>query len=93
MKNTKYHDRGEGKTHKTISKEHSVNERTTHRWIAAYIKKALLKSRITDKHGEIILSALFTDPHLCGYLRNTRSLSSLVKCLTNELGILPTAYN
>ena len=28
-----------------------------------------------------------TDPHLFGYLRNTWSLRSLAKCLTNELGI------
>lgn len=45
------------------------------------------KSRITDEDREIILSALFNDPHLFGYLRNTWSLRSLAKCLTNELGI------
>ncbi|MFZ0514732.1 MAG: helix-turn-helix domain-containing protein [Candidatus Nitrosopolaris sp.] len=26
--------KGEGKTHKTIAKEHGVDERTTQRWIA-----------------------------------------------------------
>jgi transposase len=45
------------------------------------------KSGITDEDKEIILSALFNDPHLFGYLRNTWSLRSLAKCLTNELGI------
>ncbi|MGC1930590.1 MAG: helix-turn-helix domain-containing protein [Candidatus Nitrosopolaris sp.] len=29
----------EGKIHKTIAKEHGVDERTTQRWIATYIKK------------------------------------------------------
>jgi transposase len=41
----------------------------------------------TDENKEIILSALFNDPHIFGYLRNTWSLRSLAKCLTNELGI------
>ena len=45
------------------------------------------KSSITDEDKEIILSALFNDPHLFGYLRNTWSLRSLAKCLTNELDI------
>jgi transposase len=45
------------------------------------------KSSITDEDREIILSALFNDPHLFGYLRNTWSLRSLAKCLTNEIGI------
>ena len=45
------------------------------------------KSGITDENREIILSALFNDPHLFGYLRNTWSLRSLAECLTNELGI------
>lgn len=86
-----------GRTHKAIAKEHGVDERTVQRWIAEYIKKGIeglkirksnsgLKSRITDKDREIILSALFNDPHLFGYLRNTWSLRSLAKCLTNELG-------
>ena len=51
--------KAEGRTHKTIAKEHSVNERTTQRWIAAYIKKGIeglkfcrssrFKSSITDE--------------------------------------------
>ncbi len=45
------------------------------------------KSGITDENREIILSALFNDPHIFGYLRNTWSLKSLANCLTNELGI------
>jgi transposase len=89
--------KGEGKIHKEIAKEHGVNERTTQRWIAVYAKKGIeglpicrssrSKSRITDEDREIILSALFIDPHLFGYLRNTWSLRSLAKCLTNELGV------
>ena len=39
------------------------------------------------KTERIILSALFNDPHIFGYLRNTWSLESLANCLTNELGI------
>ena len=46
-----------------------------------------LKSSITDEDREIILSALFNDPHIFGYIRNTWSLRSLAKCLTNEIGI------
>jgi transposase len=89
--------KGEGKTHKEIAKEHGVNERTTQRWIAAYAQKGIeglqicrssrSESRITDEDREIILSALFNDPHLFGYLRNTWSLRSLAECLTNELDI------
>ena len=45
------------------------------------------KSRITDRDKEIILSALFNDPHIFGYLRNTWSLRSLARCLTDELDI------
>ena len=45
------------------------------------------KSSITDENKEIILSALFNDPHLFGYLRNTWSLRSLARCLTDELDI------
>ena len=88
----------EGRAHKAIAMEHGVNERTVQRWIADYNKKGIeglkirksnsgSKPRITDKDREIILSALFNDPHLFGYLRNTWSLRSLAKCLTNELGI------
>ncbi len=46
-----------------------------------------LKSRITGSDKEIILSALFNDPHIFGYLRNTWSLRSLARCLTDELDI------
>ena len=88
----------EGRTHKAIAMEHGVNERTVQRWIADYNKKGIeglkicksnggSKPRITDKDREIILSALFNDPHIFGYLRNTWSLRSLAKCLTNEIGI------
>jgi len=90
-------EKSEGKTHKTIAKEHGVNERTTQRWIATYVKNGIKgleichtnrsKSSITDEDKEIILSALFNDPHLFGYLRNTWSLRSLAKCLTNELDV------
>jgi transposase len=90
-------EKSEGKTHKEIAKEHGVNERTTQRWIAAYVKKGIeglpisrsgrSKSSITDEDREIILSALFNDPHLFGYLGNTWSLRSLAKCLTNDLGV------
>jgi transposase len=45
------------------------------------------KSRITDEGKKIILSALFNDPHLFGYPRNTWSLRSLARCLTDELNI------
>jgi transposase len=45
------------------------------------------KSSITDENKEIILSALFNDPHIFGYLRNRWSLRSLARCLTDELDI------
>lgn len=90
-------EKAKGNTHKAIAKEHDVNERTIQRWIATYIKKETeglqicrnirFKSRITDEDKEIILSALFNDPHLFGYLRNTWSLRSLARCLTDELDI------
>ena len=75
-----------------------MKERTVQRWIADYNKKGIeglkirksnsgSKPRITDKDREIILSALFNDPHLFGYLRNMWSLRSLASCLTNEIGI------
>ncbi len=35
-----------------------------------------LQSRITDENKEIMLSVLFNDPHLFGYVRNTWSLRS-----------------
>jgi transposase len=45
------------------------------------------KSRITDENREIIFSVLFNDPIIFGYVRNTWSLRSLAKCLTEELDI------
>ena len=52
-------EKSEGKTHKAIAKEHGVDERTTQRWIAPYIKKEIeglqicrnsrSKSSITDE--------------------------------------------
>jgi hypothetical protein len=45
------------------------------------------KSRITDENREIMLSVLFNDPNIFGYIRNTWSLRSLAKCLTEELDI------
>jgi transposase len=60
--------KGEGKTHKAIAKEHDINERTTQRWIAAYIKKGIeglricrssrSKSSITDEDKEIVHSII-----------------------------------
>lgn len=88
----------EGRSYEDIANEHGVSSRSVQRWIAAYIKKGIddgvrmkkpggSKSSITDENKEIILSALFNDPHMFGYLRNTWSLRSLANCLTNELGI------
>src|SRR5689334_9892423 len=37
--------------------------------------------------AEIILSVLFNDPHIFGYLRNKWSLRSLANCLTHALDI------
>ena len=90
--------KADGKTYDYIAREHRVHIRTAKTWIHDYIKKGIeglkirenhggRKSRITDEDREIILSALFNDPHLFGYLRNTWSLRSLAKCLTNELGV------
>jgi len=45
------------------------------------------KSGITDEDRGIILSALFNDPHIFGYITNTWSPRSLANCLTNELGM------
>jgi transposase len=89
--------KAEGRTFEDIANEHGVSSRSVQRWIAAYIQSGIdgvkikktggLKSGITDEDKEIILSALFNDPHLFGYLRNTWSLRSLAKCLTDELGV------
>jgi transposase len=89
--------KAEGRTFEDIAKEHGVSSRSVQRWVAAYIQGEIdgvkikktggSKSGITDEDREITLSALFNDPHLFGYLRNTWSLRSLAKCLTNELEI------
>ena len=82
---------------KTYAKEHGVSIRTVQRWISAYLqigtngleirKPGGTKSRITDENREIMLSVLFNDPNIFGYIRNTWSLRSLAKCLTEELDI------
>ena len=89
--------KAEGRTFEDIANEHGVSSRSIQRWVASYIQSGIdgvkmkktggLKSGITDEDKEVILSALFNDPHLFGYLRNTWSLRSLAKCLTNELDI------
>ena len=90
--------KSEGRSYEDIGHEHAVNIKSVQRWVAAFIHGGIeevkikktprgSKSRITDENKEIILSALFNDPHIFGYLRNTWSLRSLANCLTNELGI------
>ena len=89
--------KAEDRTFEDIANEHGVSSRSVQRWVTAYIQNGIdgvkmkkpggSKSAITDEDKEIILSALFNDPHLFGYLRNTWSLRSLAKCLTNELGV------
>ena len=86
-----------GRTFEDIAKENGVSIRTVQRWISAYLqmgtkgleirKPGGTKSRITDENREIILSVLFNDPIIFGYVRNTWSLRSLAKCLTEELDI------
>ena len=86
-----------GRTFADIAKEHGVSIRTVQRWISAYLqmgtkgleirKPGSTKSRITDEDREIMLSVLFNDPNIFGYIRNTWSLRSLAKCLTEELDI------
>ena len=86
-----------GRTFEDIAKEHGVSTRTVQRWISAYLqtgtkgleirKPGGTKSRITDEDREIMLSVLFNDPNIFGYIRNTWSLRSLAKCLTEELDI------
>jgi len=89
--------KSEGRTYLEIATENGVSSRSVQRWIATYLDKGIdglrnkkpggAKFRITDEDKEIILSALFNDPHIFGYLRNTWSLRSLARCLTDELGI------
>ena len=86
-----------GRTFADIAKEHGVSIRSVQRWISAYLqigtkgleirKPGGTKSRITNENREIILSVLFNDPNIFGYIRNTWSLRSLAKCLTEELDI------
>ena len=45
------------------------------------------KFRITDEDRGIMLSVIFNNPNIFGYIRNTWSLRSLAKCLTEELDI------
>lgn len=86
-----------GRTFADIAKEHGVSIRSVQRWVSAYIqmgtkgleikKTGSTKSRITEEDREIILSVLFNDPNIFDYVRNTWSLRSLAKCLTEELNI------
>jgi transposase len=86
-----------GRTFADIAKEHSVSIRSVQRWISAYLQigtKGLeirklggTKFHITDEDRETILFVLFNDPNIFGYIRNTWSLRSLAKCLTEELDI------
>jgi putative transposase len=86
-----------GRTYQDIANEHGVSSRSVQRWVAAFSRGGIdeiklkkpggLKSSITSEDKEIILSVLFNDPHIFGYIRNTWSLRSLAKCLTNEIGI------
>ena len=76
--------KGECRTFEDIANEHGVSSRSVQRWVTAYIQRGIdgvkmnkpggTKSSITDEDKEIILSALFNDPHMFGYLRNTWSL-------------------
>jgi transposase len=91
-----------GRTFKDISKEHVVSIRSVQRWVFAYLengtteleikKTGSSQSRITDENKEIMLSVLFNDPNLFGYVRNTWSLRSLSKCLTEEELNIPISF-
>lgn len=48
-------------------------------------KTGSTKSRITDEDREIMLSVLYNDPHIFGYIRNTWSLSHLQSVLQKNL--------
>lgn len=79
--------KADGKTYEYIAGEHRVHLRTAEQWISDYVKNGIeglkirkpggLKSSITDKDQEIILSVLFNEPNIFDYLRNTWSLRSL----------------
>ena len=90
--------KADGKTYDYIAREQRVHIRTAKKWIGDYIRNGIeglkirknhngRRPRITDEDREVILSALFNNPHLFGYLRNTWSLRSLSRCLTDELDI------
>ena len=90
--------KADGKTYDYIAREQRVHIRTAKKWVGDYIKNGIKglkirenhggpKPRITDEGREAILSVLFNDPHIFGYLRNTWSLRSLSRCLTDELDI------
>ncbi len=93
-----------GRTFKDISKEHIVNIRSVRRWVFAYLENGTSgleikktgssssQSRITDENKEIMLSGLFNDPNLFDYVRNTWSLRSLAKCLTEEELDIPISF-
>ena len=80
-----------GRTFEDIAKEHGVSIRTVQRWISAYLqmgtkgleirKPGGTKFRITDENREIMLSVLFNDPNIFGYIRNTWSLGHLQNVL------------
>jgi transposase len=82
------------RTFEDIAKEHGVSIRTVQRWISAYLqmgtkgleirKPISTKSRITDENREIMLSVLFNDPNIFGYIRNTWSLRSLATCVLQK---------
>jgi transposase len=90
--------KADGRTYEYIAQEHRVHLRTAKKWVNEYVKKGVEglmikkhyggpKPRITDNEKEIILSVLFNDPQIFGYLRNTWSLRSLARCLMDHLGI------
>jgi transposase len=70
--------KAEGRTYEDIANEHEVSSRSVQRWVTAYIQGGIdevkikktggSKSGIMDEDKEIILSALFNDPHIFGYL-------------------------
>ena len=72
-----------GRTYQDIANEHGVSSRSVQRWVVGFSAEALeiklkkpggLKSSITSEDKEIILSVLFNDPHIFGYIRNTWKL-------------------
>ena len=81
-----YLQKADGKTYDYTAREHRVQIITTKKLIGDYIKEGIeglkisknhgdrRKPRITDESREMILSVLFNDPHIFGYLRNKWSL-------------------